>query len=429
MLYRIWMRLAIRFGLVPVETRNDSSDGMVARLQKEVEERTAFIEGTAANAQDAERDLTDNEKELISEARKRIEVAEEQLEILTAARSSQQRARQRAEDLQKAMSKMRREVDKGEVEYRTAGAWIADSVKAHNGDRSAQERIEVFTREAAHQKTGDNEGTIPDPIVGDVINFIDAARPIVSAIGPQPLTSATWHRPHVTQHTSVGVQGSSGDAADEKAELSSQKMTITRLSADAVTYGGYVNVSRQNIDFSSPQILDIVINDLAAQYAIQTEAAVGDELAATSTTAEEYDTSTDGSVANALWNAAATAYTAVKGQGRLILAVAPDVLSVFGPLFAPVNPRDAQSPGFEAGRFGQGQMGLISGIDTVMSAGLGSGEAFLFSTAALEVFEQRVGTLQVTEPSVLGLQVAYAGYFTPLTIEEDAIVPLEAASS
>jgi hypothetical protein len=26
---------------------------------------------------------------------------------------------------------------------------------------------------------------------------------------------------------------------------------------------------------------------------------------------------------------------------------------------------------------------------------------------------------------VLGVQVAYAGYFTPLVIEEDAIVPLE----
>jgi hypothetical protein len=39
------------------------------------------------------------------------------------------------------------------------------------------------------------------------------------------------------------------------------------------------------------------------------------------------------------------------------------------------------------------------------------------STAAIEVYEQRVGALQVTEPSVLGVQVAYAGYFTPMLIE------------
>ena len=82
-------------------------------------------------------------------------------------------------------------------------------------------------------------------------------------------------------------------------------------------------------------------------------------------------------------------------------------------------------PKIMAGNFGQGVMGSIAGVDVVMSAGLASGEAFLFSTAAIEVFEQRVGTLQATEPSVLGVQVAYAGYFTPLVIEDDAIVPLE----
>jgi len=261
-----------------------------------------------------------------------------------------------------------------------------------------------------------------------VANFLAAARPLVSAIGPMPLPSASWHRPKVTQHTSVAAQGSAGAAEDEKAELVSQKMTITRLQASAVTYGGYVNVSRQNIDFSQPQIMDLIINDLAAQYAIETEAAVAAELASTGTSAVGYDTSAEdvaASVHAAVWEASATVYSAVRGQGRLVLAVSPDTLGVFGPLFAPVNPRDAASPGFTAGQFGQGQMGTIGGVPVVMSSGLGSGEAFLFSTAAIEVFEQRVGTLQVTEPSVLGVQVAYAGYFTPLTIEEGAIVPLE----
>ena len=72
-------------------------------------------------------------------------------------------------------------------------------------------------------------------------------------------------------------------------------------------------------------------------------------------------------------------------------------------------------------------MGNISGIRTVMSSGLGAGEAFVFSTAAIEVWEHRFGTLQITEPSVLGVQVAYAGAFTPLVIEDDAIIPLTPA--
>jgi hypothetical protein len=225
----------------------------------------------------------------------------------------------------------------------------------------------------------------------------------------------------------VGLQGSAGAAADQKEELSSQKMTITRLTANAVTYGGYVNVSRQNIDFSTPQVLDMIINDLAAQYAIQTEAAVAAQLAAATSTGVGYGASpTAATVAAAIWQAAALVYAATKGQGRLAIAVAPDRLGVFGPLFNPVNPQNAQSQGLNAGSFGQGIMGTISGIPVLMSAGLGSTEAFLFSTAAVEVFEQRVGTLQATEPSVLGVQVAYAGYFTPMTIEEDGIVPLTA---
>ena len=32
--------------------------------------------------------------------------------------------------------------------------------------------------------------------------------------------------------------------------------------------------------------------------------------------------------------------------------------------------------------------------------------------------------LQAIEPSVLGVQVAYAGYFTPLAIELGAVIPL-----
>lgn len=404
------------------------TDAMIARLEKEIEERDAFIQGVVAAAQDGERDLTDNETELTTQARNRIGACEQQLENLYEARERTSKARKRASDVHRELSRMRNEVDHGPIEYRSAGAYLLDSWKAHTGDREAAQRLEVFERAADHQKTGDNPGVVPDPIVGEVVNFIDAARPIVSNIGPMDLPSATWHRPKVTQHSSVGAQGSAGAAADEKAELVSQKMTISRLTANAVTYGGYVNVSRQNIDFSSPQALDLVVNDLAAQYAIETEAATGAALATTGTAAVGYgSTPTPATVRTALWTAASQAYTAVRGQGRLVLAVAPDTLATFGDLFGDyVNPQNAASPGFTAGSFGQGVMGAISGIPVIMSSGLASGEAYMYSTAAIEVFEQRVGSLQVTEPSVLGVQVAYAGYFTPLLIEDGGIIPLTA---
>jgi HK97 family phage major capsid protein len=403
---------------------NHATDAMIRRLERELEERNAGVQSLIENAQNDERDLNDSELKTITDMKGRMVEVRKQLDIVESTEQTKRQTTDRLQELDQAMTTSRKGSDQV-IEYRSAGAWALDSYQASLGDRQAAERLEVYNRVAAHQKTGDNLGVIPDPVIGPVVNFIDAARPIVSAIGPQPLVAATWHRPVVTQHTSVDPQGVAGAAADEKLELISQKMTITRLPATAVTYGGYVNVSRQNIDFSSPQILDIIINDLAAQYAIQTEAATAAELAATGTTPVTYPaTPTADEVAAALWEAAAGAYTAVKGQGRLVLAVAPDVLSIFGPLFAPVNPQNAQSTGLSAGQFGSGTVGTISGIPVVMSSGLGTGEAFLFSTAAVEVFEQRVGSLQVVEPSVLGVQVAYAGYFTPLTIDEDGIIPI-----
>lgn len=403
------------------------TDAMIGRLEGELEERNAFIQGLIGGAQNADRDLTDNETELIGSARSRVESLRSQLETLQDSREVVLRARERSAALHRDMAAGRREIDKGQVEYRSAGSWALDAYKAGMGDRAASERLEIYFRAADHVKTGDVPGVVPDPVVGGVINFIDAARPIVSVVGPRPLPSATWHRPKVTGHTAVAPQGDAGAAGDEKTELVSQKLTITRLDASAVTYGGYVNVSRQSIDLGAG-VLDAVINDLAAQYSIETEAATATALAGVSTSPVAIDPTADG-LAAGLWEAAGEAYAATRGQGRLVVAVSPDMLGLFGPLFAPVNPNNAQSAGFNAGQFGQGVMGAISGISLVMSGGLGTGQAVLFSTAAVEVYEQRVGTLQVTEPSVLGTQVGYAGYFTPLVIEAGGIIPLSASGS
>jgi len=409
-----------------------AQDEMIRRLQSEMQEKTTLANGIVERANVANRDLTDNEREMIADTSGRLQVIKEQLQDIENLNKVAYEARSTADLVDAAVQQYKGNPIAGDFEYRSGGEYILDIWRAHKGDREANDRLDMYYRAAAHQKTSDNLGIVPDPVVGEVINFIDAARPLVTTLGPRPLTQATWHRPRVTQHTVVGTQGAAGAAADEKSELDSQKMIIDRLTANAVTYGGYVNVSRQNIDFSTPSALDIVVNDLAAQYAIETEAATGAMLASTATTAVNYDmtpsTGTIGdAIAGAIWSAAATAYTAVKGQGRLVLAFAPDRLAAFGPLFAPYNPQNQQGQGFNASSFGQGPMGTIAGVTGVMSAGLATGQAFLFSTASVEVYEQRVGTLQAVEPSVAGVQVAYLGYFTPLLITDDAIVPLVAA--
>jgi HK97 family phage major capsid protein len=407
---------------MPADLR-DPTDAMIARMEAELEERNAFNNGLIGAAQDADRDLSDNETELIRTSKGRIDNINSQLETLRETRSTTIAARERARDLSREMSRLRREVDSGPVEYRSTGAYLVDYIAGSIGSREAMERLNLYTRAAAHQKTSDNLGVVPDPIIGSVVNFIDASRPAVSWLGPQNLPSATWYRPKVTQRTLVAAQGSAGAAADEKAELTSQKMTITRLTGNAVTYGGYVNVSRQDIDFAQPSMLDVVVNDLAAQYAIQTEAVLGTLIQTQANNVEvagAAGSETAATLAAALWTATANVYTAVKGAGRLALVVPPSRLGLWGQLFAPVNPQNAQSTGFRAGDFGSGVIGSISGVPVICSPGyptvtnhLGS----VVSSAAIEVYEQRVGALQVTEPSVLGVQVAYAGYFTPMLIE------------
>ena len=392
-----------------------ASDAMIYRLEKELEERNNAAQAIIANAQNTERDLNEAEKDTLKGLRERITEVRSQLEVAEMTTKIVGETHERMQQLDVAMTTARR--DTPQIEYRSAGQYVCDQWAAHLGERDAAERIELYTRAAAHQKTGDNPGVVPTPVVGSVINFIDAARPIVSALGPADMPSSNFYVPQITQQPTVGVQGTAGAAADEKSELTSQKMLITRVSVTAVTYGGYVNVSRQNIDFSTPQIMDLVIEGLASAYALQTETATATALDASAATNVGYGASpTAATLTSAIWSAAATVYAATKGQGRLILAVAPDRLATFGPLFPPYNVQNGQSAGLLAGNFAQGEVGNVAGIQLVMSAGLASGKAFLLSTAAAKVFEQRVGALQATEPIVLGVQVAYAGYFAPVLI-------------
>jgi hypothetical protein len=114
-------------------------------------------------------------------------------------------------------------------------------------------------------------------------------------------------------------------------------------------------------------------------------------------------------------------------MGRLILAVAPDMLGLLGPLFPGVNPQNAQSQGMSAGLFGEGPAPSISGITPVVSGALAAGTALVISSNAVEAYEDRIGALQVVEPSVLGTQVAYAGHFALPILQPTGIVEITKA--
>ena len=57
-----------------------ATDAMIARLESELEERNAFVEGLVAGAEEAGRDLNSGEMEMIGAAQGRISALADQLD-------------------------------------------------------------------------------------------------------------------------------------------------------------------------------------------------------------------------------------------------------------------------------------------------------------------------------------------------------------
>ena len=187
------------------------TDAMIARLESDLEERNAFIENLVANAQDGNRDLNGQEMELIAGARDRIGEVSKQLGPLRETSKITIESRNRMREIDTEMQTQRRRPGGGEpVEYRSAGAYVADMYYAQLGDHAAGQRMEIFHRAAAHQTTADNPGLLPETIVQPIVNFIEVARPLVGSLGPTDLGPGAWSYARVTQHTQVGKQA--GDA-------------------------------------------------------------------------------------------------------------------------------------------------------------------------------------------------------------------------
>ena len=311
------------------------TDQMLARLAAEADEKAKFVDGVIEDAEKAGRDLTAQELELVTRSRDRQQEINAQMEPLKEARRISGDSADKIAEIAQYMAQTEGK-PKREMSYRTAGAYALDMWQAGLGNRDAVERLDLFHRAAEHQLTTDTTGVLPEPVIGDVVNFVDAARPLVSALGPRPLTSKTWTRPKVTQHTAVARADDREDRArvaeDDHQRSHRHRPDVRRL--------------RQRLQadhrlVSSPQIMDIVIGDLAAQYALQTENDATDTFLAAATAASANlatGVNTAAQVTAAFWGAVGQVYAGTKGQGRVIAAMPPQMLGTLGPLFAPDQP-------------------------------------------------------------------------------------------
>ena len=260
-----------------------------------------------------------------------------------------------------------------------------------------------------------------------MVNLIGANRPLISSLGGAKalggIPGSTFTRPRIAQHTTVGVQ------AGEKTQLPSQKMVISSIPFTKSTYGGTVDISRQDIDWTSPAAWDILVRDLANMYAVQTETAAATTLHGALTAAPVVVATDDlKGWTVALYTAAMHSY-----QASFLM---PDriwcSLDVWAALGSLVDVGSSVAADERQSRLDSGQRarsladfrGDVLGLPRIVVPTFPAGTCVVGNSTLYEVYEEVIGLLSVVEPSILGVQVAYGGYVAMGALFPAGLVPL-----
>jgi hypothetical protein len=372
------------------------------RLNREFDELREGVDAVLNRAAEENRDISDGEEKQIDRDKARINDLEKAIEHYSGLESQTAK-----------IADLRSRVPSAPAVTKTASAPAADeydivrefptaadyAITLHRAmvlrDPEAAEKIE---RATAHQTTADNPGIIPRPVLGPVLNDIDGSRPFINSISRKALPAGKFDRPHVTQHVDVQKQ------AAEKDLTASQKMLIGLMPVTAATYAGHLNISRQDIKWTSPGILQIVFDDFAVIYAQRTCADACAQFLTSVTQSVALATADPAGINAALYGIVADSLT----QGETIpdtMWVSPDIWGTLGTMTVGDNGAAAY-PSLSL----TSTAGAPLGLRLVVDGHLASGTAVVGPSKAAEWYEDVDGLMQVQEPDVLGQLVGYAGY-------------------
>ena len=411
-------------------------DALLAKMRTDLDDAHAKATIITQRAADEHRDLNDQEQANFDAYKTTIEALQPRIEDLAETQrsfdaSSTALASVTGTGRQELL--VREQPDFMAKTYRNAGEWIVDYLvsRAPGGSANdpgpearaaARDRI---TRAVANQTVADNPGLVPDTIAGGVINYQDTRRALWNSLAQRQITAGpVFNRPRVTQHTLVGKQTA------EKTELASRKMIVERVPVTVETYGGVVDVSLQDQYWSNPDIMQVIVDDLRGQYLLQTEAAAGtcvNTAAQVNKITVAATTPTSGGIIAGIYDAAASVFA---GLGVLpdYVAMSIDIWADVGsltdsagrPIFPTLGPSNA--PGqMNATSFG----GPVVGLTPVVSGGLPAGSLIVYRSDAIEAWERTIGVLQVSEPRLLGTEVAYAGMAACLSLHAKSAVAVD----
>jgi hypothetical protein len=307
-----------------------------------------------------------------------------------------------------------------QVELPTAVEYIAAAVAGGDQWRAMSEALRAAAPDIV---TTDTPGLLPTPILAPVYNNFVGRRPVVDAVGVRamPQGGKVFIRPEVTTHTSIGA--SIGEQSPTAGTLVVFNNQVTKQ-----IFGGYVNISEAEIDWSDPAILSVVLDDMGRIYANATDNYAADTLVAGASVTQAFalaDVAKPEVWSAEIAEAAATILTSSDGNLPTHLFLAPNRWqNLLGlndtanrPLFPQVGPMNAQ------GNLAPGQYaGNAFGLQVVVDRNFAAGTAIVGDASGYELYEQQKGAMSIESPSTLSRTLAFRGYFAALMIDPTKFV-------
>ena len=314
---------------------------------------------------------------------------------------------------------------KKEFKLPSAGEWI--SAQMQGGAIAAEFNARVRAA-APDVTTSDLDGILPLPIISPIYSGIQGLRPVVDAIGARqmPQSGKVFIVPKITTHTSVGGPQTQNTA------ITAGQFVVDDIQITKDIYGGYVEVSEASIDWTSPEVLQGLLEDMGKKYALATDNAAADALLAGTS-------QTTGNVAPtdpADWIAKVYACaTTILSNGYYLpdhLFVSPDVFAQLGqlsdtadrPLFPQVGPMNAfgtMNPG--------SRESVVFGLRLVVDTNFAAKTTIVgaAATGAFRCYEQQKGAISLDNPSTLSRTIAFRGYFAPKMIDANQFMKIPQA--
>jgi HK97 family phage prohead protease len=307
-----------------------------------------------------------------------------------------------------------------DVKLPTAVEYLSAAIA---GGSAWHEMSQALRAAAPDVVTTDTPGILPTPIIGPVYNNFVGRRPVVDAIGAKamPAGGKIFIRPEVTTHTSIGAS---------LAEMSNQSGTFVVFNNQVTKqiFGGYVNVSEADLDWSDPAVLSLILDDMGRIYANATDNYAADQLLAG---CSQSSTLTDPTSATEwvsdIYDCASTILTASNGNLPTHLFLSPNMFQYLGslsdgsdrPLFPQVGPMNA------FGTMSPGSTDAVAfGLRVVVDRNFAADTVIVGDASGFECFETMKGAISLDQPSTLSRTLAFRGYFATLMIDATKFVKL-----